>query len=139
MTIRESLMRHAALALLLGLAAAGPIAAKTTVTDKRPVTVTVSTPEHDFVPQVIRMPGGRPVRLVLRNPSGTDHNFHAPVFFAKAQINQADSAKVWDGTIKVRKNSTVSVRLIATPGHYDLTSDLALDRATGMQGQILVD
>lgn len=130
-------MRLVALVLALTVAA-GPADARTTRTAQKPVTVTVSTPEHDFVPQVIRLPGKRPVRLVLRNPSGTDHNFHAPAFFAHAQIDTADGDKVWDGTVKVRKNSTIAVRLIAQPGHYDLTSDLALDRATGMQGQILV-
>lgn len=120
------------------LLAAAPLAAATTVTSKAPVTIRVSTPKHDFYPQVIRIPGGVPVRLVISNPSGTDHDFDAPEFFAAAQIDENDAGKLDDGKLEVLKHSTRAIRLIARPGHYDLKSSKALDVVSGMQGQILV-
>lgn len=135
-------MRRHALALLTGLALATPAAAqpaaRTTVTEKKPVTIVVDTPRHGFHPQVIRMPGGVPVRLVVTNPSGSDHDFTAPEFFATAQVNDADAHVLEGDRIEVPKYSSVSIRLIARPGHYDLKSTKALDLASGMQGQILV-
>lgn len=135
-------MRSSFLPLLLIAATALPLgtpaAARTTVTAKEPVTVLVTTPGHDFRPQVIRIQGNVPVRLVIRNPSGTTHDFSAPDFFAGAQINEADEGVVVDGRIDIPKYSTRSIRLIARPGHYDVRSTKVLDVASGMQGQILV-
>jgi plastocyanin len=133
-------MRVPALALLIA-ATATPFSmanAQTTVSDAKPVTVVVRTPKHGFHPQVIRMKSGVPIRLVIENPSGTDHDFYAPEFFAGAQINDADRGIVQDGRVEIHKYDTRSVRLIARPGHYDLKSTKALDVASGMQGQILV-
>lgn len=131
-------MRHIALAVLAGIAATTPLAAATTVTNARPVTVAVDTPEHGFHPQIIRLPGNRPVRLVVRNPSGIDHDFVAPGFFDAARIDDADRGLLHDGKIEIPKHSTTAIRLIAAPGHYDLRSDKALDLVSGMEGQILV-
>jgi hypothetical protein len=132
-------MRTIVFGVLAGFAAATPpLAAATTVTAAAPVTITVDTPAHGFHPQVIRMPGNRPVRLLLRNPSGSGHDFDAPGFFAAAEIDDADRGLLHDGKVELPRYSTVSIRLIARPGHYDLRSDKALDLASGMEGQILV-
>jgi uncharacterized cupredoxin-like copper-binding protein len=134
-------MRTTALALLIGVAAAGGLAtpAPAVTTAKKPVTVVVSTPKHRFSPNVIHMPGGVPVRLVIRNPSGTTHEFRSEEFFAGAKINDADAHVVDVNRIRVPKYSSASVRLIARPGRYEVKSTETLDAAAGMDGEIIVD
>jgi plastocyanin len=135
-------MRFLPLALLLGsavaIAAPAPSAAATTVTSQKPVNIVVRMVSHDFRPQVIRLPSGRPIRLVVRNMSGNGHDFHAPQFFNACQIDDADAGKISNASLEVPKYATVTLRLIAKPGHYDLESTKAMDVVASMKGQILV-
>jgi len=127
-----------ALALTATLAAASPIAAAPPRAD---TIVTVVMAHRHFHPQVIRLNRGQPYRILLVNRDGTGHNFDSKGFFGHADIdsNGAGGQAIHEGLITVPAHATVAFRVtprVARP--FDLKSSVALDAASGMQGQILV-
>ncbi len=104
----------------------------------KPQIVPVRMQDRTFRPQVIRMKGGVPTRLVLTNRDRTEHDFYAPDFFDAARMSPRSAGALDKNRLNVRSGETRAITLIPRPGHYDLKSSKALDVASGMQGQILV-
>ena len=127
-----------ALAAAAAFAAVAPIAAA----PPRPDTsVTVVMADRHFHPQVIRLNRGQPYRILLVNRDGTGHNFDSKGFFGHAEIapDGAGDQAIHEGLITVPSHSTVWFRVTPMEARpYDLKSSVALDAASGMQGQILV-
>jgi plastocyanin len=136
-------MKHLALALILAVplpAAAAPPAPRAAA-PARIQTVTVTMKDRKFHPQVIRLTRDRLTRIVLVNRDMSGHNFSAKGFFSRADVRDegAGSQAIREGIVTVRSESTRS--FLVTPrarGPFNLTSSVALDVASGMQGQILV-
>jgi Cupredoxin-like domain len=127
-----------ALAATAMLASAAPIAAAPPRAD---TTVTVVMAHRHFHPQVIRLNRGQPYRILLVNRDDTGHNFDAKGFFGNAEIDSAGAGgqAVHEGLISVPAHATVAFRVTPTVARpFDLKSSVALDAASGMQGQILV-
>lgn len=137
-------MKRIALALAAALPLLAPIAA--TPVEAAPAaqpipTRTVVMQDRKFRPQVIRLRLNVPTRIVLVNRDVSGHNFSAKGFFARADIRDArgGAQAIREGIISVPSQSTRE--FVVTPrvrGPFDLTSSVALDVASGMQGQILV-
>ncbi|WP_454886263.1 hypothetical protein [Sphingomonas oryzagri] len=134
--------------IALALAAALPLLAPMVATPleaapaARPIpTRTVVMENRNFHPQVIRLRVNVPTRIVLVNRDVSGHNFSAKGFFAHADIRdgRGGAQAIREGIITVPSESTRE--FVVTPrvrGPFDLTSSVALDVASGMQGQILV-
>jgi len=137
-------MKHLALALVLAaplLAGSAPAAPRTAAAPARIQTVTVTMKDRKFHPQVIRLHRDQLTRIVLVNRDMSGHNFSAKGFFSRADVRDegAGSQAIREGIVTVRSESTRS--FLVTPrvrGPFNLTSSVALDVASGMQGQILV-
>ena len=104
----------------------------------RPTTVAVRMQDRKFTPQIIRMKGGRPTRLLLTNRDRTEHDFYAPAFFGSARMSPRDVGALSKNRVNVRSGETRVITLTPRAGHYGVKSTKALDVASGMQGQILV-
>jgi hypothetical protein len=127
-----------ALAATAMITVATPIAAAPPRAD---TTVTVVMADRHFHPRVIRLNRGQPYRILLVNRDGTGHNFDSKGFFGHAEIapDGGGDQAIHEGLITVPSHSTVWFRvtpMVARP--FDLKSSVALDAASGMQGQILV-
>ena len=138
-------MRFLPLAASLALAAVATplVTAPVVAAPPRPATITVTIVMADrhFHPQVIRLNRGQPYRILLVNRDGTGHNFDSKGFFGHAEIapDGGGDQAIHEGLITVPSHSTVWFRvtpMVARP--FDLKSSVALDAASGMQGQILV-
>jgi plastocyanin len=107
----------------------------------RIVTVTVVMQDRKFRPQVIRLRRDQPTRIVLVNRDVSGHNFSAKGFFSRADIRDSGMGlqAIHEGIVSVPSTSTRA--FVVTPrvrGPFNLKSSVALDVASGMQGQILV-
>lgn len=92
-----------------------------------------------FTPPRIELERGEPVRIELVNDMRAGRSFHAPRFFAAADVLAADRARVRGGTIRLRPGERTSVRLVAPrAGTYRLRSGRLLQAALGMTGEIVV-
>ena len=103
--------------------------------------VTVVMAGRHFHPQVIRLTRGQHYRILLVNRDDTGHNFDSKGFFSHASIGPEGVGEqaVHEGLITVPAHDTVGFDVTPTsPGPYNLTSSVALDAVSGMQGQILV-
>jgi uncharacterized protein (DUF58 family) len=137
MTLKPAL---AVLSLLAAAPLASALAAPQPASSEM-ATRTVELADHHFHPQVIRLRKDVPTRIVLVNRDVSGHNFSAKGFFSRADIRDEGAGRqaIHEGIVSVPSQSTVS--FIVTPrvrGPFDLTSSVALDVASGMQGQILV-
>ncbi|HEV2569408.1 MAG TPA: cupredoxin domain-containing protein [Sphingomonas sp.] len=93
-----------------------------------------------FTPPRIELNRGEAVRLELVNDLHATRSFHAPRFFAVADMPSADRSKVRDGSVRLRPGQRTTVRLVAppSPGTYRLRSGRILQAALGMTGAIVV-
>ena len=128
--------------LAVAAAAAPLVAAPAIAAPPRPITtVTVVMADRHFRPQIIRLNRGQRYRIVLVNRDGTGHNFDSKGFFGNAEIapDGAGGQAIHEGLISVPAHATVTFRVTPTSAQpFDLKSSVALDAASGMQGQILV-
>ena len=140
-------MKRIALSLApLLLVAAPPLAPAAMAATKaaapaRITTVTVMMRDRKFRPQVIRLQRDQPTRIVLVNRDSSGHNFSAKGFFSRADIRSSRMGEqaIHEGLVSVPSYATRA--FVVTPrvrGPFDLKSSVALDVASGMQGQILV-
>ena len=92
-----------------------------------------------FTPDKIQMQHGGAYRLHLTNEASGGHNFDAGTFFAAAQVDPSDQAKVKKGTIELKGGETVDIRLVApAAGTYKLHCSHFLHSSFGMTGEIVV-
>ncbi len=134
-------MRFFPLAATLAFAVAAPTVAAQPRTAARITTVTIVMADRRFHPRVIRLNRGQRYRILLVNRDGTGHNFDSKGFFGNAEISPdggGDQA-IHQGLISVPAHTTVAFRVTPTLAEpFGLSSSVALDAASGMQGQILV-
>ena len=134
-------MKRIALAVLLAAPLFAPVAVEAAPA-AQPIPVrTVVMQDRKFHPQVIRLRKDVPTRIVLVNRDMSGHNFSAKGFFSRADVRDAQGGAqaIREGIVSVDSEATRS--FVVTPrvrGPFDLTSSVALDVASGMQGQILV-
>ncbi len=92
-----------------------------------------------FTPPRIELNRGEAVRLELVNDLRATRSFHAPRFFALANISAGDRGRVKGGSIRLKPGERTAVRLVAPePGTYRLRSGRILQAALGMTGEIVV-
>ena len=86
-----------------------------------PVTVNVVMADYSFTPDHLTLRHGMPYRLHLENHGKETHEFTAPVFFARAQIDNPDVLTRERTEIVMQPGDVKDVFLIApAPGTYDL-------------------
>jgi uncharacterized cupredoxin-like copper-binding protein len=92
-----------------------------------------------FTPPRVELNRGEAVRLELVNDLRATRSFHAPRFFALADVVPGDRRHLRGGSIRLRPGERMAVRLVAPPpGTYRLRSGRILQAALGMTGQIVV-
>lgn len=101
--------------------------------------IEVKLSSFDFTPSTLRLRANRPVVLHLVNTGSGGHDFHAPEFFAAAQVRPRDRRSIDKGRIEVRGHRSVDVALVPKAGTYRLKCSHAFHKAFGMSGRIVVD
>jgi uncharacterized cupredoxin-like copper-binding protein len=100
--------------------------------------ITVRMSDFAFEPEHLSLRAGMPVRLVLVNDSGSEHNFSAPALFANSAFGPG-SAPLADGAVTVAAKHTVELQLVPVkPGDYPLDCTEMLHSMFGMSGSIEV-
>ncbi len=100
--------------------------------------MTVKMTDFAFEPEHLTLRAGMPVRLVLVNDSGSEHNFSAPEFFASAAFGQI-TATVSQGEVMVPAHKTAELELVPSkPGQYPLECTELMHSIFGMSGSIEV-
>jgi plastocyanin len=92
-----------------------------------------------YEPSIIRLPAGRPVRLLFVNQSPTEMAFGAREFFRAARLHPRDSDIVARGGLRLAPGERRAVELVAPPGHYHVRSFNLVHRLLGMSGEIVVE
>jgi len=131
-------MRHAAVALLLGVAASIPGTVRAQPSQGQAVeTITVRLSNFAFTPRQLQLRVGVPVHLHLVNDSGGGHSFSAPAFFAASTYQSGASPR--EGTIQVAGGGSVDITLVPrAAGTYKLECTHFLHSGFGMTGTIVV-
>lgn len=93
----------------------------------------------DYEPQVIALPAGRPVKLVLVNGSQATLSFSARSFFRAARVRSGDSEAVRDGHLRLAPGESRTIALVPAPGRYRARSGNLLHRLLGMSARIVVE
>jgi FtsP/CotA-like multicopper oxidase with cupredoxin domain len=92
-----------------------------------------------FRPPLIELTRGEAVRLELVNDLIATRSFHAPRFFAAAQLPAADRPRVRRGAVRLRPGERAAIRLVApAPGRYAIRSGRLVQAALGLRGEIVV-
>jgi len=100
--------------------------------------VEVKLSSFDFTPSTLRLRANRPVVLHLVNTGSGGHDFHAPAFFAAAQVRPRDRRSVGEGRIELRGYQSVDIALVPKAGTYKLKCSHAFHKTFGMSGRIVV-
>lgn len=114
----------ATLAILAAPAAAAP---------KSSATVTLTS--HRFTPSPLYLPGGVPVRLILRNQAGKAHDFTAHKFFRAARII---TGRAPGGEVRLAPGRSTVIDLIPVRGTYKVHCGEFGHRMLGMSTMIIV-
>lgn len=121
--------------LLAGLVLTGPsVAAPQAAT---PV-VEVRLSSYAFTPGTVRLRVGQEQVLRLVGARGS-HNFSAPGLFAASRIDPRSAARIHHGTVEVREEESIDIRLTPlTPGTYPVRCTHLLHTAYGMKGEAII-
>ena len=101
--------------------------------------VDVVLADFSYSPKTIRLNEGQKVTLRLINQGSGGHNFSAPEFFGKAQIDPASAPLIRKGKVEVKKGATVDLTLTPAAGQYKLKCTHFLHSGFGMKGRIVVE
>lgn len=123
-------MKPVALALAAVLALL-PGAAHTAPTARASIYLT----SHRYSPAPIYLAGGVPVRIMLSNRAGQDHEFVAPEFFRKARLLKG---RVVGGEVRVRSGKTLFIDLVPARGTYKVHCGRFGHKMLGMSTMIVV-
>ena len=92
-----------------------------------------------FTPPRIELNRGEAIRLELVNDLLAARSFHAPRFFAMADMPARDRARLRGDSIRLKPGERFALRLVAPArGTYRLRSGRLLQAALGMTGEIVV-
>ena len=100
--------------------------------------VEVILADFSYSPQTVRLRPDEQIVLRLTNRGSGGHNFAAPEFFAKAQLEPASAALARKGKVEVKKGASVDLTLIPAAGRYKLKCTHFLHGIFGMKGEIVV-
>jgi hypothetical protein len=92
-----------------------------------------------YDPKLIRLPAGRPIRLLFVNQSPATMAFGARAFFGAARLHPRDSDIAARGGFRLAPGERRTVELVAAPGRYRARSFNILHRLLGMSAEILVE
>lgn len=121
--------------LLMGLALTGPSVASPQAAT--PV-VEVRLSSYEFTPETVRLRVGQEQILRLVGARGS-HNFSAPGLFAASRIDARSTGRVRHGTVEVREEDVIDIRLTpVTAGTYPIRCTHLLHTAYGMKGEAIV-
>ena len=109
------------------------------VESRTPKRVEVILADFSYSPQTVRLRPDEQVVLRLTNRGSGGHNFAAPEFFAKAQLEPASAALARKGKVEVKKGASVDLTLIPAAGRYKLKCTHFLHGSFGMKGEIVVE
>lgn len=124
----------AAAALCAAIAAAQPQAVPPEMEE-----VEIVLDDFSFTPKDLPLHQGEAYRLHFVNRGSGGHSFSAPEFFAAAQIDPDDMAKLSKGRIDLRKSEDAHVDLVPAAGVYAVRCTHFLHSALGMKGSIKVE
>ena len=109
-----------------------------------PDTITVTLANYRFDPSELTFHRDHPTRLVLVNPTTSDHSVVAPQFFKEVAVRQLVGPggavpAPWISKVVVPAGQTREIWLVAARyGAYRFESDVTGDSALGMNGLINV-
>ena len=92
-----------------------------------------------YEPRIIRLPAGRPARLLFVNQSPTTMAFGAPDFFRAARMRPRDGDIAAHGGFRLAPGERRAVDLVAPAGHYHARSFNLVHRLLGMSAEIIVE
>src|SRR3954466_15007675 len=92
-----------------------------------------------YEPKIIRLPAGRPVRLLFVNQSRATMAFGARDFFRAARMRPRDRDIAVHGGFRLASGERRAVDVVAPPGHYRARSFNLLHRLLGMSAEIVVE
>jgi hypothetical protein len=92
-----------------------------------------------YEPRIIRLPAGRPVRLLFVNQSPATMAFGARSFFRASRLRPRDDDIVARGGFRLAPGESREVALVAPPGRYRARSFNLLHRLLGMSAEIVVE
>lgn len=120
-------------ALRLAFLAALLPAAAPAATPSARATVVLSS--HRFSPAPLYLAGGVPVRIMLTNRSGSDHQFVAPDFFRGARLIRG---RVDNGMVAVASGKTLFLDVVPRRGTYKVHCGRFGHKLLGMSTMIIV-
>ena len=123
-------MNRLLLAPLLAAALMAPVQAAAPV-----ASATITLTSYRFSPGPIYIPGGVPVRLILVNSAGKNHDFTAREFFRSARIL---SGRAPNGEISVGAGKSRIIDLIPARGTYKVHCGKFGHSMLGMSTTIIV-
>src|SRR5688500_20396658 len=88
--------------------------------------VEVTLSNFDFTPSTLRLRANRPVVQHLVNTGSGGQDFHAPAFFAAAQVRPRDRRSVGEGRLELRGPQSVDLELVPTARDYKMECDHAI-------------
>lgn len=94
---------------------------------------------YEYVPPMLLLPAGEPVRLRLYNGGGGTLVFEAKDFFRAAHIRERDASKVTGGRVRLAPGEAETIALVPAPGRYRVRSSNLIHRLLGMTGRIVVE
>jgi hypothetical protein len=92
-----------------------------------------------YLPRVIRLEAGRPVRLRFVNSGQANLSLRAPAFFAAARVRSRDSDVVRGGGLRLAPGERRTIVLVPAPGRYRMRSGNLVHRLRGMSAVIIVE
>jgi len=90
---------------------------------------------YRYSPAPIYLAGGVPVRIMLANRAGQDHEFVAPEFFRKARLLKG---RVVQGEVLVRSGKTLFLDVVPARGTYKVHCSRFGHKMLGMSTMIVV-
>ena len=104
--------------------------------------VRIEMREFQFLPAVIRLPGGRPVTLRFVNKGQLAHQFEAGYLRALAVTITDDATRVEApglDFLRLQPGGTASLQFVPRrPGRYEFACTIEGPREAGMKGIILI-
>lgn len=116
----------------LRVAAVIAIGAALASCEPREPAVRVGAQDFRFVPSMIRVPAGEPVRLTLVNEGREPHEPAGPLFAAPAVRVLGEG-----GSLRLLPGQSVTIRLEAPPGTYPFRCRIR--GHAGMEGTLIVE
>ncbi|MCY7271440.1 MAG: cupredoxin domain-containing protein [Sphingomonas bacterium] len=97
--------------------------------------VTITLTSHRYTPSPIYLAGGVPVRLILQNRGGKDHDFSAAKFFRSSRLV---AGRAPSGEVRLGPGQSAIIDLIPVRGSYKVHCGEFGHKLLGMSTMIIV-